>query len=392
MSILNFVTKEMTLKVVYYGPGLCGKTTNLQYLHSILSPEATGKLLSLATETDRTLFFDFLPVALGKIKGFSVKIQLYTVPGQVYYNATRKLVLKGADAVIFVANSLRNAREENLESLQNMYENLMANNIKADEIPIILQYNKRDLPDIDGVEEINRYLNKKGYPYTEAIAVKGDGVEETFQVVTRCLIKNISKKHKIDKVVGKEQSIFSGVKKEQSQAPPQKQAVQAHEPQIQKKTTPPVQEDSIEEGSQMDVCPPLEQPTATHDEDSEELRQIDANLFEQPAESEEPTPESEASEGESMEPLEVEPIESVEEITEGEEPEALTMEQPQPQERIKRAKLLVSKFDEINRKLSMIDAMMSNMTHHLEKIRHEHQLIKTMVRDASSLFNNTGGE
>lgn len=198
MSIFNFATKEMTLKVVYYGPGLCGKTTNLQYLHSILSPESRGKLLSLATETDRTLFFDFLPVSLGKIKGFTVKIQLYTVPGQVYYNATRKLVLKGADAVVFVANSQTSMRVENIESLKNMWQNLMANNISPNEIPLVIQYNKRDLPDIDSVEEINSYLNKNNYPYTEAIAITGEGVEETFHLITRLLIKHISKKHKLE--------------------------------------------------------------------------------------------------------------------------------------------------------------------------------------------------
>ncbi|HLC15113.1 MAG TPA: GTPase domain-containing protein [Thermodesulfovibrionia bacterium] len=139
MSILNFATKELTLKIVYYGPGLGGKTTNLQVLHGLLTADTRGKLLSLATEKDRTLFFDLLPVSLGKIKGFAVKIQLYTVPGQVYYNKTRKLVLKGADAVVFVANSQKSMRQENVESLQNMWDNLRENNLDPDEIPTVLQ-------------------------------------------------------------------------------------------------------------------------------------------------------------------------------------------------------------------------------------------------------------
>ena len=214
MSIFNFTTKEMTLKVVYYGPGLCGKTTNLQYLHKIMKPASRGKLLSLATETDRTLFFDLLPVSLGKIKGFTIKIQLYTVPGQVYYNATRKIVLKGADAVVFIANSQKNMRMENIESLKNMWQNLMANNISPNDIPLVIQYNKRDLSDIDTIEELNSYLNKNNYPYTESIAITGEGVEKTFQTITRLLIRNISKKHKLDSsaVAVMEGNILAGVR------------------------------------------------------------------------------------------------------------------------------------------------------------------------------------
>ncbi len=186
------------MKIVYYGPGLSGKTTNLQYLHSLIEPEKRGKLISLATEADRTLFFDFMPVELGKIKDFSIRFQLYTVPGQVRYNATRKLVLKGADAVVFVADSQRQMLQENLESLNNMRENLLANNIDPDDIPVVMQYNKRDLPDILSVEELNSALNKKRYPYFEAVAIRGEGVKETFQEITRILLKHISQKHRID--------------------------------------------------------------------------------------------------------------------------------------------------------------------------------------------------
>ena len=199
MSMLNFATKELTLKIVYYGPGLGGKTTNLQVLHGMLASNTRGKLISLATEKDRTLFFDFLPVSLGKVKGFAVKIQLYTVPGQVYYNKTRKLVLNGTDAVVFVANSQRGMRQENIESLQNMWENLKENNLDPDEIPTVLQYNKRDLTDIDPIDKINRYLNAKNYPYIEAIAINGDGVKQTFQLITNLLIQSVNKKYRIGK-------------------------------------------------------------------------------------------------------------------------------------------------------------------------------------------------
>lgn len=198
MALFNYATKEITIKIVYYGPGLSGKTTNLQYLHSVLDPDTKGKLLSLATEADRTLFFDFLPVELGKIREFSIRFQLYTVPGQVRYNATRKLVLRGADAIVFVADSQRDMREQNIESLQNMYENLFANNINPEEIPVILQYNKRDLPNILSIDELNGDVNKNGrYEYTESTAIDGIGVENTFQHITKLVLQWISQKHKV---------------------------------------------------------------------------------------------------------------------------------------------------------------------------------------------------
>lgn len=198
MAFFNYVTKEITLKVVYYGPGLSGKTTNLQYLYSILDPSSRGKFISLATESDRTLFFDFLPVELGRIKDFSVRFQLYTVPGQIRYNATRKLVLKGADAVVFVADSQRDLREQNIESFANMRENLLSNNLEPDGIPIVLQYNKRDLPHILSIEELKNDLNRKGYRDIEAVAVDGKGVEETFRLITKILLKDIVQKNKVD--------------------------------------------------------------------------------------------------------------------------------------------------------------------------------------------------
>ena len=199
MALFNYATKEITLKIVYYGPGLSGKTTNLQHLHAILTPETKGKLLSLSTESDRTLFFDFLPVELGKIRDFSIRFQLYTVPGQVRYNATRKVVLKGADAVVFVADSQEDMRDQNIESFENMRENLVSNNINPDTIPVILQYNKRDLNNILSIDALNQDINQDGaHEVLEAVATEGKGVEETFKKITRLLLKDISRKHKIE--------------------------------------------------------------------------------------------------------------------------------------------------------------------------------------------------
>lgn len=199
MALFNYATKEITLKIVYYGPGLSGKTTNIQHLHAALNPENKGKLLSLSTESDRTLFFDFLPIELGKIKEFSIRFQLYTVPGQVRYNATRKVVLKGADAVVFVADSQRDMRDQNIESFENMRENLISNNINPDEIPLVLQYNKRDLKNILPIDALNADINKNNtYEVIEAEAISGKGVEDAFQLITRLVLKEIARKHKIE--------------------------------------------------------------------------------------------------------------------------------------------------------------------------------------------------
>jgi signal recognition particle receptor subunit beta len=164
----------------------------------MLNPQTRGKLLSLSTEADRTLFFDFLPVDLGKLNDFSIRFQLYTVPGQVRYNATRKLVLRGADAVVFVADSQREMREQNIESLKNMRENLLSNNIKPEEIPVIFQYNKRDLPNILSVDELNKDLNDdRRYEFVESVAIDGKGVEDTFRKITKLVLQGISKKHQV---------------------------------------------------------------------------------------------------------------------------------------------------------------------------------------------------
>jgi len=196
MALINYASKEITHKIVYYGLGLSGKTTNLQHLHATIIPDRRGKLISLATGSDRTLFFDFMPVAFGEVNDFTVKFQLYTVPGQVMYNATRKLVLKEADAVVFVADSQTALRQENIESLQNMRDNLLANDLAPEDIPSVLQYNKRDIDDVLTVETLDKDLNSAGYPTVNAEAINGKGVNETFQAITKLLLKHIAIKYR----------------------------------------------------------------------------------------------------------------------------------------------------------------------------------------------------
>ena len=191
MAFINHAAKEINCKIVYYGPGLCGKTTNLQYIYKTTAENRKGKMISLATETDRTLYFDFLPLDIGNIHGFKVKFQLYTVPGQVFYNASRKLILKGADGVIFVADSQEERFEANIESLENLKENLMENNLSLDTIPYVLQLNKRDLPNIVPVEELVNELRYKGEPYFEAVAIQGSGVFETFKACAKQVLHNL---------------------------------------------------------------------------------------------------------------------------------------------------------------------------------------------------------
>jgi signal recognition particle receptor subunit beta len=195
MVLFNYSTKELTAKVVYYGPGLCGKTTNLQWIHEKVPIKNKGKMLSLATETDRTLFFDFLPIELGTIRGMRTRIQLYTVPGQVFYNATRRMVLKGADCVVFCCDSQEPMLEANVESFENMRQNLEANEIDPEEIPLVFQYNKRDLPNALPIEILNERMNPKSLPFYEAVAVRGVGVEETLKGVTTMVFRSLAGKY-----------------------------------------------------------------------------------------------------------------------------------------------------------------------------------------------------
>jgi len=193
MALVNHTTREINAKIVYYGPGLCGKTTNIHMIYHRIAPGMRGKLISLATETDRTLFFDFLPVELGTIMHYKVRFHLYTVPGQVFYNATRKLVLKGADGVIFVADSQRAMLDTNLESMTNLRDNFNEQGINLEEFPIVIQYNKRDLPGVLAVEELNAALNPRDVPFYEAVATTGEGVLKTFTAISKLVLQDMQK-------------------------------------------------------------------------------------------------------------------------------------------------------------------------------------------------------
>ena len=193
--LFNYASKEIIVKIVYYGPALSGKTTNLEYIHKKSNPQTRGKLISLATETDRTLFFDLLPVDLGKVRGFYIKLQLYTVPGQVKYNSTRKLVLKGADAIIFVVDSSKGLVEANVESMENLKENLKESGIDYSAIPVILQFNKQDLPDRISKEELNSRLTDRKLPCVEASAINGAGVFETLKEISKLVLDVLNKSH-----------------------------------------------------------------------------------------------------------------------------------------------------------------------------------------------------
>jgi len=191
VSLINYSSREINCKIVYYGPGLCGKTTNLQHIYSRVPQETRGKMISLATEMDRTLFFDFLPLELGQIRGFRTRFHLYTVPGQVYYNASRKLILKGVDGIVFVADSQIDRFEANVESYMNMLDNLTEHDLNLERIPFVMQYNKRDLPRVVPVDDLERELNPRKAPYFEAVALRGTGVFDTLKVACKLVLKTL---------------------------------------------------------------------------------------------------------------------------------------------------------------------------------------------------------
>jgi hypothetical protein len=193
MSFINYSSREINCKIVFYGPGLCGKTTNLQYIYNKTNPEAKGKMISLATETERTLFFDFLPLSLGEIRGFKTRFHLYTVPGQVFYDASRKLILKGVDGVVFVADSQIERTEANVESVENLRTNLGEQGYDLDKIPYVIQYNKRDLPNAAPLEELQNLLNPRVVPHFEAVAPKGEGVYETLKAIAKLILTELKK-------------------------------------------------------------------------------------------------------------------------------------------------------------------------------------------------------
>jgi signal recognition particle receptor subunit beta len=218
MVQINFALKEVNCKVVYYGPGLSGKTTNLEVVHSKAPSANVGELTSIATEGDRTLFFDFLPLNLGHVAGMNTKFQIYTVPGQVYYNSTRKLVLQGADGIVFVADSRKGKMDENIESLSNLEENLREYGMDIHTIPFVIQYNKRDLPDIYSVEELEEKLNRFKAPYFEAVAVTGEGVFPTLKKLSSMVLESLNRQ---------QNSTVVKVPKKQKQAASSRQAVAA---------------------------------------------------------------------------------------------------------------------------------------------------------------------
>ncbi|MEA2164287.1 MAG: mutual gliding-motility protein MglA [Thermoanaerobaculia bacterium] len=232
MVLINKALNEITVKLVYYGPGLCGKTTNLEKIYGNPKLEHKGKMISMSTETDRTLFFDFMPMELGTIAGQKVRVQLYTVPGQVFYDATRKLVLRGADGVVFVADSQSTMRDSNLDSFENLKTNLRLNRIDPEKVALVLQYNKRDLPNVDSVDEMNAYLNPYGVPTVEASAITGAGVTATLRAAVTRILDNLKKNvdttlHEGPELAAPDMSAKSGVT-----------SMSAGTPKLSMKTTP----------------------------------------------------------------------------------------------------------------------------------------------------------
>ena len=191
MSFINFATKEINCKIVYYGPGLSGKTVNIKWIYELVRPENRGELVTLATETERTLFFDFVPIEVSNVKGFKVRFHLYTTPGQIIYQASRKLILKGVDGIVFVADSQEERHDANLDTLDDMIENLKDYKIDIEKIPLVFQYNKRDLPNILPVDILRRDLNRWNRPDFEAIAIRGVGVLETFKEITKQVLRKL---------------------------------------------------------------------------------------------------------------------------------------------------------------------------------------------------------
>jgi signal recognition particle receptor subunit beta len=192
MSMINYASREINCKIVYYGTGLGGKTTNLEYIYARVNPETKGKMISLATESERTLFFDFRPIDLGEVRGFKTRFHLYTVPGQVYYNASRRLILKGVDGIVFVADSQESRAEANIESMHNLYENLETYGYDLENIPFAIQYNKRDMSNILPVEELRAQINPMGVPDFEGVAIEGKGVFETLLCVSKMVVEAFS--------------------------------------------------------------------------------------------------------------------------------------------------------------------------------------------------------
>jgi hypothetical protein len=290
MVSINYAFKEISCKIVYYGPGLSGKTTNLQYVHKKIPANTKGELISLATDADRTLFFDFLPLNIGDIHGFSTKFQLYTVPGQVFYNATRKLVLRGVDGLVFVADSQRCKMDENLESLKNLEENLTEYGYDLEKLSMVFQYNKRDLPDIASLEELETELNPKGLPYFESVATTGEGVFDTLKCITKTVL---------DKTKGKPE-----VSEKVKFVSPEMEMAQYRAERLKAKIVPGAREDITveEERTKESVKKLLTPETAVLTEDEPEKEEIPYPESAQPQLEKEIITEKEVAEGKSVIP------------------------------------------------------------------------------------------
>jgi len=249
MVLINKAINEVTVKLVYYGPGLCGKTTNLEKIYGNPKLDNKGKMISMSTETDRTLFFDFMPMELGTIGGQKVRVQLYTVPGQVFYDATRKLVLRGADGVVFVADSQSSMRDSNIDSLENLKTNLRINRIDPEKVALVFQYNKRDLPNVDPVETMNEYLNPDGAPAVEASAITGMGVTATLRQAVGRILDNL--KNNVDTTLHEEPELAPPDMSAKSGVTP----MSAGTPKLSMKTTPSFDADATVTVSPFEVEP-----------------------------------------------------------------------------------------------------------------------------------------
>jgi signal recognition particle receptor subunit beta len=251
MPVFNYAGKEVNVKVVYYGPGLSGKTTNIQYIHDNIKPELKGKLVSLATQTDRTLFFDFLPMELGSLGGYKIRLHLYTVPGQVHYNATRKLVLQGVDGIVFVADSQKTMKDANIESFRNLTSNLESYGKNLQDLPHVIQGNKRDLDDLLTMQEINSHLNSHRAPLFEAVAPEGTGVLETLREILRLVMRKLKDKFPMGEI--EEEAPPAETEAAKTSAPPVKTETTAVEPEEpatdepEKEPEPEISEEDFEE-------------------------------------------------------------------------------------------------------------------------------------------------
>ena len=376
MVLFNHATREMTAKIVYYGPGLCGKTTNLMVIFDKLDPKSKGKMLSLATKTDRTLFFDLLPVDIGKVGNFNLKIQLYTVPGQVFYNETRKLVLKGADAVVFVADSQPAMVEANKESFGNLLENMKENQIDPNDTPIVIQYNKRDIPGVLPVEKLEQLLGFEGYPSAEASAVKGEGVMETFKLVSK-----VTAKHLFNRLKGKGEPIDRKKAAATAKASPKAAAPKPHaalEP-------PPAPE-------------PLDNPFA----DSVPFPDATPNPLEGYEKAEEVSLEQLLNEGRERPltmsgniaiPVDVDDVEEIssESLVAEEAPVVAVMDEPAPEEPLAASAPRPSASGS-NGRVAALEAQVKELQQRIETMRASHRTaLETLLRELADLTNRVRG-